>query len=146
MSTNATTVNYWLVKTEPGEFSFEDLLRDGRTVWDGVRNFQARNNLSAMALGDLVLVYHSISHKAIVGVATVARSGYPDPTDNAKGQWIVVDLAPVKALASPVTLAQIKTDHYLSAMPLVKQSRLSVMPLSQADFNKVLALGETAWP
>jgi predicted RNA-binding protein with PUA-like domain len=137
---------YWLVKTEPGEFSFQDLLKDGRTVWDGVRNFQARNNLLAMAVGDWVLVYHSISDKAIVGVATVGRAGYPDPTDNPKGQWVVVDLIPVKSLVTPLTLADIKADQRLSAMPLVKQSRLSVMPLDPTDFNRVLVLSNTPWP
>lgn len=133
-------LKYWLVKTEPEAYSFETLLKTGFTDWDGVRNYQARNNLAAMAVGDWVLVYHSISDKAVVGVATVCKAAYPDPSDD---KWIAVGMAPVCALAKPLTLAEIKADEQLSTMPLIKQSRLSVMPLEKLDFDRVLLLGET---
>jgi predicted RNA-binding protein with PUA-like domain len=132
----------WLVKTEPNEFSFEDLMRDGRTVWDGVRNYQARNNLQRMQPGDWVLVYHSVGPKTLVGLAQVASDPYPDPTDNAKGTWTVVDMVPVKPLSQPVTLDTLKA--HMPDLPLVKQSRLSVMPLTDAQFSNLLALAKTS--
>ena len=132
---------HWLVKTEPNEFSFEDLVRDRRTVWDGVRNYQARNNLRQMQPGDWVLVYHSVGPKTLVGLAQVASDPYSDPTDNEKGMWTVVDMIPVKPLNQPVTLEVIKAE--MPDLPLVKQSRLSVMPLIENQFSDLLALAKT---
>ena len=129
---------YWLAKSEPSAYSFEQLVKDGRTVWDGVRNFQARNNLKGMRVGDEVLFYHSNEGLAVVGVAQVTREHFPDPKD---AQWVAVELAPVKALKSPVTLESIKKDATLKNMALVKQSRLSVSPVTKAEFDRVLKLG-----
>jgi predicted RNA-binding protein with PUA-like domain len=129
---------YWLVKSEPSAYSFAQLVQDGRTVWDGVRNFQARNNLKTMRAGDDVLYYHSNEGLAVVGVAKVLREGYPDPKDP---QWVAVDLAPVKALKTPVTLDTMKKDAVLKGMALVKQGRLSVSPVTKAEFDRVLKLG-----
>jgi len=136
--------HYWLMKTEPNEFSFEDLQRDGWTRWDGVRNYQAQNNMKAMRQGDLVLIYHSVGPKDVVGIATVKTEQYPDPTNdpkNPKDKWILVDIAPVKPLKTPVNLATIKADPALANIALIKQSRLSVMPLTSAEYNRILALG-----
>lgn len=133
-------MQYWMMKTEPGEFSFEDLVRDGSTVWDGVRNFQARNNMKAMKKGDQVLIYHSVSEKALAGIAKVSKEHYPDPTDNPKGDWVVVQIEPVKPLKRRVTLAEVKSTPALAEIPLIKQSRLSVMPLSKSDFDQLVAL------
>jgi len=136
-------MHYWLMKTEPGEFSFEDLVKDGKTMWDGVRNFQARNNLKAMKKGDLALIYHSVTEKALAGIAEVSREFYPDPTnDDAKQDWVVVELQPVKPLKRKVTLAEIKADQRLAELPLIKQSRLSVIPLTKADFDYLVNLAE----
>ena len=135
-------MNHWLVKQEPAEFAWADFVRDGRTAWTGVRNFQARNHLRAMKRGDRVLYYHSGEERAVVGVARVEREAYPDPTAT-EGDWSCVDLVPVKALARPVTLAEIKADPALKDMPLLRQARLSVMPLTAAQFRRVLALGKT---
>lgn len=135
-------MQYWLMKTEPGEFSFEDLVRDGKTVWDGVRNFQARNNLKAMHQGDRVLIYHSVTEKAVAGIAEVSQEHYPDPHDNPKKMWLVVDIRPVRPLKRRVTLAEIKEIPELADLPLVRQSRLSVMPLNQADFDRLVAMSE----
>jgi predicted RNA-binding protein with PUA-like domain len=135
--------NYWLVKTEPNEFSFEDLVRDGRTVWDGVRNYQARNNLRLMRPGDLTLIYHSIGPKTVVGIARIISDPYPDPTDNPKGMWTVVDMVPVKPFTHPVTLEVMKNTPELVDLPLIRQSRLSVMPLSRSFFEHLLQLGQT---
>ncbi|MCW5893040.1 MAG: EVE domain-containing protein [bacterium] len=131
---------YWLVKQEPTKYSFDQLVKDGRTMWDGVRNFQARNNLQAMRAGDRVLFYHSVVGTAVVGIAEVSREAYPDPTAKEPG-WVVVDLVPVKALATPVTLADVKADPVLQDIPLVRQSRLSVMPLEKAAFDRIVAKG-----
>lgn len=131
---------YWLVKQEPTKYSFDQLVKDGRTMWDGVRNFQARNNLQAMRAGDRVLFYHSVVGTAVVGIAEVAREAYPDPTTKEDG-WVVVDLVPVRALKTPVTLADVKADAALKDIPLVRQSRLSVMPLEKAAFDRIVALG-----
>ena len=130
------------MKSEPSAYSWEDLVRDGSTRWDGVRNPQARNNLQAMRVGDAVLYYHSGEGKQVVGVARVARAAYPDPTAG-DARWLAVDLAPVEALALPVTLASIKSERALRGIPLVTQSRLSVMPLEPAAFERILALGGT---
>jgi len=135
-------MNYWLVKSEPEAYAWATFVKDGRTAWTGVRNFQARNNLRAMKPGDLVLFYHSVSEKQVVGVARVVREFYPDATA-AEGDWSCVDLAPVKPLARPVTLDAIKADPLLREMPLVKQSRLSVTPLAKAQFARVLEFSGT---
>lgn len=133
---------HFLVKSEPYKYAFADLVRDRKTVWDGVRNFEARNNLRAMKKGDLVLYYHSNEGKEIVGVAKVARTAYPDATAT-DGDWSVVDLAPVKALAEPVTLAQLKADPAFAEMALIKRSRISVVPVSAVHFKRVLKLSGT---
>jgi predicted RNA-binding protein with PUA-like domain len=135
-------MQYWMMKTEPGEFSFEDLVRDGSTVWDGVRNFQARNNMKAMKKGDQVLIYHSVTEKALAGIAQVSREFYSDPTDNPKGDWVVVNIEPIKSLKRKVTLAELKATPSLAEIPLIKQSRLSVMPLEKGVFDQLLALSE----
>jgi predicted RNA-binding protein with PUA-like domain len=136
------TASYWLVKQEPTAYPFEQLVADKRTHWDGVRNYQARNNLQAMKKGDLVLYYHSVNDKQVVGVAKVVKEAYPDPTTDDE-RWVVVDLAAVKAIDRPVPLAEIKDDDVLREMSLVKQSRLSVMPVTKKQFDRVLKLGET---
>lgn len=133
---------YWLVKQEPSAYPFAQLVADGRTHWDGVRNYQARNNLAEMGKGDLVLYYHSVNEKAVVGLARVVKAAYPDPTTDDE-RWVVVDLEAVKALKRPVPLAEIKADDVLSEMALVKQSRLSVMPVTRKQFERVLKLGGT---
>jgi predicted RNA-binding protein with PUA-like domain len=133
-------MQHWLVKQEPEKYPWVQFVKDKGTLWDGVRNYQARNNLRAMRKGDLVLFYHSVSEKAVVGVAKVTREAYLDPTAK-EGDWSVVDLKPVKALAAPVTLAQIKAEPKLAGMGLLKQSRLSVSPLSAAEFKRVLKMG-----
>jgi predicted RNA-binding protein with PUA-like domain len=132
-----------MLKSEPGEYSFEDLQREGRTVWDGVRNYQARNNLKRMRKGDRALIYHSVSEKAVVGIAEVTREHYPDPTDNPRGDWVVVELAPVRPLRRRVTLAEIKATPDLQDLPLIRQSRLSVMPLEPEMFERLIALSES---
>ena len=134
--------NYWLVKQEPSDYSWSDFVSEGGCMWDGVRNYQARNHLRSMHQGDFVLFYHSVREKQIVGVAQVAKEAYPDPTAT-EGDWSVVDLKPIKALARPVALSQIKQDSVLSDMALVRQSRLSVSPVTEEQFRRVLALGET---
>jgi len=133
-------MNYWLVKSEPGTFSWDDLVRDKKTVWDGVRNFQARNNLKNMKKGDLAFFYHSGEDKAIVGIGKIIKEEYPEPKDNS---WVAVDIAPDKKLKKPVTLAQIKADKRLGNMVLVKASRLSVQPVKAEEFDLILALSET---
>lgn len=133
-------MDYWLVKQEPGDYSWSDFVKDKKTEWTGVRNFQARNNLRAMKKGDEVLFYHSGSGKEIVGVARVAKPAYPDPTAK-EGDWSCVDLVPVKALKHPIPLADIKADTALKEMALVKQSRLSVMPVTATQFKRVLKVG-----
>jgi predicted RNA-binding protein with PUA-like domain len=134
--------SHWLVKSEPDKYSWDDLVRDGSTYWDGVRNAQARNNLKAMKKGDLVLYYHSNVGKEVVGVARVTREAYPDPTTDDE-RWVVVDLEPVKALSRPVTLGEIKADPRLASVPLVTHSRLSVMPIEMPAFNRILSFGRT---
>ena len=135
-------MNHWLVKQEPEKYPWTQFVKDKGTYWDGVRNYQARNNLRAMRKGDLVLFYHSVSEKAVVGVAKVTREAYADPTAK-EGDWSMVDLKPIKAMAAPVTLAQIKAEPKLAGMGLLKQSRLSVSLLSAAEFKRVLQLGKT---
>jgi predicted RNA-binding protein with PUA-like domain len=136
-------MHYWLVKQEPEAYSWSNLVKDGRTAWTGVRNFAARLNLRAMQKNDLVLFYHSVSEKQIVGIARVQKEAYADPTAM-EGDWVCVDLAAVKPLANPVTLQTIKTDPLLKTMPLVKQTRLSVTPVTQPQFERILKLAATA--
>jgi len=133
---------HWLIKSEPYKYAWSELVRDGQTYWDGVRNYEARNNLRAMALGDLALYYHSNEGKAVVGVAKVVKTAYPDPTAQA-GDWSVVDVAPLKELVEAVTLAQIKADSKLAEMALLKRSRLSVVPVMALHFRRILELGKT---
>lgn len=134
--------NYWLVKSEPHKYSWERFLSDGSTFWDGVRNFQARNNLRSMKIGDLLLYYHSNEGKEIVGIAKVIRESYQDPTSESE-QWLAVDIAPVCPLSRPLTLEELKADARLSGMALVRQSRLSVCPVTPDEFAAVLAKSET---
>lgn len=131
---------YWLVKSEPFKYSWEKFNEDGRTFWDGVRNYQARNNLRAMQEGDLVLFYHSNEGKHVVGVAKVVKESYQDPTTD-DANWVVVDLVPVEALKNPVTLEQIKAEESLKDISLIRQGRLSVMPLKAEEFDKILEMG-----
>lgn len=138
LSTNEH-MNYWLVKQEPEAYSFDDLVRDGKTDWTGVRNFQARNNLRAMRAGDPVLFYHSVSEKAIVGIAEVSREEFTDPSDE---KWIAVEIKPVEKFAKPVSLERIKASEKLENIALIKQSRLSVMPLTAEEFAEIRRLAE----
>lgn len=130
-------MNFWLVKQEPEAYSFDDLIKDGKTDWTGVRNFQARNNLRAMKKGDKVLFYHSVSEKAVVGIAQVSREEFTDPTDE---KWIAVEIAPLEKFAKAVSLEQIKNEKTLENIALIKQSRLSVMPLTKKEFDTILKL------
>ena len=132
-------MNYWLLKTEPDTFSWDDLVRDKKTGWDGVRNFQARSHLKAMKKGDLAFVYHTGEEKSVVGIAKVTKENYPDPKDN---EWVAIEIAPVNKLKIPVTLAQIKGDKRLSNMVLVRASRLSVQPVKKDEFDMIIALSE----
>ena len=131
--------NYWLVKQEPESYSWDTFVKDGKTAWTGVRNFQARNNLRAMKKGDPVFYYHSVSEKRVVGLARVAKEFYPDPTAD-EGDWSAVDLEPVKPLPKPVPLDAIKSDKALKDMPLVRQSRLSVTSLTEAQYKRLIEL------
>ncbi|MFD1630330.1 EVE domain-containing protein [Pseudopedobacter beijingensis] len=132
-------MNYWLVKSEPFKYSWEQFNKDGRTFWDGVRNYQARNNLKGMKEGDLVMYYHSNEGKCVVGVAKVVKEFYQDPTTD-DTNWVVVDLVPVETLKTPVTLETIKHDEFLQDIALVRQGRLSVMPLKKHEFDRILEL------
>jgi predicted RNA-binding protein with PUA-like domain len=136
-------MQYWLVKQEPEAYAWDTFIKDGRTAWTGVRNFQARNFLRAMKKGDPVLYYHSVSEKQVVGLARVAKEAYPDPTAK-EGDWSCVDLVPVKSLHRPVELAAIKSDKVLKNIALVRQGRLSVMPLSKTEFDRLLQLAQTS--
>jgi len=136
-------MQYWLVKQEPGDYSWSDLEKDGHTAWTGVRNFQARSNLRAMKKGDLAFFYHSGEEKQVVGIAKVVKEAYPDPT--AAGEdWSAVDIAPVKSLKKAVTLTDVKAQKQLQDMKLVRQSRLSVSPVTSSQFEQILRLGETS--
>ena len=135
--------NYWLVKTEPEAYSWATLVKEGRTVWTGVRNFQARNNLRAMKNGDLVFFYHSVSEKQVVGVGKVAKQAYPDPTAK-EGDWVCVDLVPVKALKKPVGLDALKADKIMKETLLIRNSRLSVIPLTEPQARRLLELAKTS--
>jgi len=137
-------MQYWLVKQEPEDYCWAMLVKDGRTAWTGVRNFQARNNLRSMKKGDLVLFYHSVTEKQVVGIARVQKEAYPDPTAT-EGDWSSVDLAPAKQLNQAVNLETIRSDKVLANMPLVKQTRLSVVPLTQTHFARILKLANTTF-
>jgi len=133
-------MEYWLAKSEPEAYSWATLVKEGRTAWTGVRNFQARNNLRAMDKGDLVFFYHSGAEKQVMGYARVERAAYPDPTAE-EGDWSCVDLVPVKALQQPVSLQTIKEDKVLKSMPVVKLPRISVTSLTREQFERVIQLG-----
>ena len=132
-------MNYWLVKSEPEAFSWADLVRDGKTAWTGVRNYAARLNLRGMRKGDPVLFYHSVSEKQVVGVAEVGREAYPDPTAK-EGEWVCVDLVPNAKLKNPVPLEAIKGDKLLKNIGLLRQTRLSVVALTRAEFEEIMKL------
>ena len=135
-------MNYWLIKSEPFKYSWEQFQKDKKTVWDGVRNYAARNNLRAMKKGDLAFWYHSNEGKSIVGIAQVVKEHYPDPTAK-EGDWSVVEFKPFKKLINPVTLEQIKSDKKLAQMDLVRLSRLSVGRVTRIEFDHILSLAET---
>lgn len=135
-------MNYWIIKSEPHKYAWEKFLTDGRTHWDGVRNYQARNNLQAMREGDLALFYHSNEGKEIVGVAKVVREAYPD-TSSTEPQWVMVDFVPVETLPKPVTLSAIKANPDLQNIGLLRQSRLSVIALKPEEFDKLLLMAHT---
>jgi predicted RNA-binding protein with PUA-like domain len=130
---------YWMVKQEPTAYAWSAFVEDGHTAWTGVRNFQARLNLRAMRKGDRVLYYHSVVGKEVVGIAEVAKEAYPDPTAK-EGDWVCVDLVPVKPLPRPVTLPEIKANAKLREMKLLRNSRLSVMPVSETEFTQILKM------
>ena len=135
---------YWLVKQEPDSYSWDTFVKDGSTSWTGVRNFQARNNLRAMKKGDVVFYYHSNVGKEVVGIAKVTREAYADPTAK-EGDWSAVDLAPAKPVKKPVSLDQMKTDKVLMEMILVRNSRLSVSPVTEEQANRLRELSETSF-
>ncbi len=130
-------MNYWLMKSEPSVYSWTNLEQDKKATWDGVRNFQARNNLKAMKKDDLAFLYHSNEDKAIIGIVKIVKENYPDPKDK---NWIVVDIAPVEKLKSSISLAQIKADKRLGEMVLVRSSRLSVQPVRKEEFDMIIKL------
>ena len=137
-------MNHWLVKQEPEDYAFAQFTRDGRTDWTGVRNFQARNNLRAMTVGDAVLYYHSGEEKAVVGTAAVSRAAFPDPTmepGEEKGGWVAVELQAGEAFANPVPLAAIRADPALHSVPLIRHTRLSVMPVGPEEYARIVRLG-----
>jgi len=131
---------HWLVKQEPGGYAWEDFARDGRTSWDGVRNYQARNNLRAMRAGDPVLFYASGEAKSVQGIAQVAQAAYPDPTADEPG-WVSVELRTVRRLARPVALAKLRAEPALAGLALLRNSRLSVLPVASADFERIVGMG-----
>ncbi len=133
-------MNYWLIKTEPGNYSWSDLERDKQTFWDGVRNYQARNNLKSMKVGDRCLFYHSVKEKSVVGVVKVVKEFYQDPTID-DDRWVAVDVALEYPIEKPVTLDQIKSDDRLDQMVLVRNSRLSVQPVKKEEFEIIIGMG-----
>ena len=135
-------MNFWLVKQEPSNYSWDEFVKDKETYWDGVRNYQARNNLKKMKKGDLVLFYHSVVGKQVKGNAKVSKEFYPDPTSD-DARWVVVNLKPYKPISVSVTLDEIKNHIELSDIALIKQSRLSVMPLARKEFKTILKMGHT---
>jgi predicted RNA-binding protein with PUA-like domain len=139
-SEKGKTSGLWMVKQEPEAYSWDDLVRDGRTDWTGVRNFQARNNLRQMKVGDSVLFYYSGTGKCVVGIAEVAKAAYPDPTAD-DPQWVSVDIKPLRRLNEPVPLASIRYHAKLANLPLIRQSQLSVMPLTKEEFETIVGMG-----
>jgi predicted RNA-binding protein with PUA-like domain len=137
--------SHWLMKSEPFKYAWDQLVADGSTYWDGVRNYEARNNLAAMKEGDLSLYYHSNEGKEVVGVARITRTAYQDPTTEDE-RWVVVDIEPVVKFARPVTLAEIKADPGLPEIQLVRRGRLSVVPVTKQEFQYILKLGKTKVP
>ena len=135
-------MNYWMVKQEPDSYSWQTFVKDRGTAWTGVRNFQARNNLRAMNRGDCVLYYHTGSEKTVVGIARVQKAGYADPTAT-EGDWVAVDLVPVKPLKRGVPLSEIKADPSLKNIPLIRNPRLSVLPLTRAEYERIIELSQT---
>src|SRR6476620_1805673 len=133
-------MNYWLVKSEPETYGWADLVKDGKTTWDGVRNYAARNFLSEMKRGDQVLFYHSVSEKAVVGLSKVEKEAFPDPTAD-DPRWLSVELVPERDFKDKVTLNQIKADPRLQEVALIRQSRLSVMPLKPEEYDVIVGLG-----
>ena len=134
--------SFWIIKQEPSQYNWKQFEKDRETYWDGVRNYQARNNLKKMKIGDNLLFYHSVIGKEIVGIAEVTREAYPDPTTDDE-RWVVVDLKPIKPFKVPVTLEEIKAHKELSEIALIKQARLSVMPITKKEFQVLLKLGRT---
>lgn len=134
-------MNYWLMKSEPGTYSWDDLVKDKQTFWDGVRNYQARNNMKEMKVGDLALFYHSVNEKTVVGIAKIVKEHYQDPTTD-DDRWVVVDIAPVQPLKKPVKLDDIKNDGRLGQMVLVRNSRLSVQPVKKEEFDIIIGMSE----
>jgi predicted RNA-binding protein with PUA-like domain len=132
---------YWLVKSDPDSYGWEEMKKDKKTDWDGVRNYQARNNLREMKKSDLVLFYHSQSDKAVMGITQVTKEAYQDPTTD-DDRWVAVELKYKKALKNPVTLKQIKSEETLSEVALIRHTRLSVMPITEEEFNKIVELGK----
>ena len=132
-------MNYWMVKQEPEAYSWDDFVKDGATDWTGVRNYQARNNLRAMKKGDKALFYHSVTGKEVVGIATVSKSEFPDPTDE---KWVAVELKPVKPLKKAVSLAQIKGNLALANIGLLRQSQLSVISLTKDEFEVIVSMSK----
>jgi predicted RNA-binding protein with PUA-like domain len=132
-------MNYWMVKQEPGAYSWDDFVKDGKTDWTGVRNYKARNFLKDMKKGDKVFFYHSVVGKEVVGIAEVTKEAFPDPTDTA---WHAVEIAPVKPLKKPVTLAAIKENKALANIYLVRQPRFSVMPLTRDEYSEILSMSK----
>ena len=132
-------INYWLLKSEPNTWSWEDQVKEGPSMWDGVRNYQARNNLKKMKKGDLCFFYHSVNEKNIIGIVKVVKEFYPDPTDKT-GRFVVVDVKAIKKLKKVVTLQEIKENNKLTKIALVKQSRLSVMPLKKIEWDIIIKL------
>jgi len=132
-------MNYWLVKQEPEAYSFDDLTTDGKTDWTGVRNFQARNNIQAMKNGDKVLFYHSVTEKSVVGITEVSKTAFPDPTDE---KWFAVEIKAVQKFKNPVTLDKIKANSALANTALIRQSRLSVIPLTKDEYLEILSMSK----
>ncbi|MFO0555269.1 MAG: EVE domain-containing protein [Polyangiaceae bacterium] len=142
MPKSAVARQHWLIKSEPFKYSWAQLEKDGVTLWEGVRNFEARNNLRAMQIGDLCLFYHSNEGKEVVGIAKVVKEAYADPTSPGE-DWSVVEVAPVKSLKAAVQLETIKSEPALKEMALLKRARLSVVPVTKAEFDHILKLGRT---
>lgn len=133
-------MHYWIIKTEPSTYSWDKFVAEGKSMWEGVRNYQDRNNMMAMKLGDLVLFYHSNEGKEIVGMAKVTKEHYPDPTTD-DPRWVVVEFEPVQQFKKPVTLAMLKADERFAHVSLVRQGRLSVLPIKREEFDLILGLG-----